>query len=705
MTLAGPGNGYHFDVYDQGKPYNRGRDESYYEGKITGAITVDHTLEFSYSKSKLTLAPRNPFGDGSGPIVRLAALGTQEEEQKAWTINYKGVLSSSTFIEARYSRNDPFAVFPTGDPNYGTGEGLYVYQGSTTGAPGTRRGFGFPFGIGISPTPDSRANRSGNVNLKKFIDAGGQHELDLGVDYYEFVRGTSSQSGLRNLFFRVGGMYTNGSGFIFPVMNNLPGQFGQAADGVRGPAPSVIQYTLPDGTTRNKVQSIYANDQWTMDKHWNVMLGLRFDQNSVKDTDGAEVAKKSDVSPRFQARYDLKGDSQHLFTFTAARFYGDFTGGFTDAFIKKANAAGVTRGWNSVPFNPGNAADPTFGVRFVDYNTVTDLSNYGKVLSFFDTSKTYQIDPGLSSPYLDELTLAYRRSYSDGSHIGLTFVHRNWKNDWAFKTDYQPDQLVTLTDPTGTGLPSQQAQIIHVTNSDELKREYNGLEMEWLSKINATWVWGGNFTYSRLVGNNNGGDQGAQSFRDNSVPGIFYNRNQMGVLGRSTDDYAPVGPLLSNSSHRGRIYLTANLPVGKGHISYSWLLRYDGGYDWSAATSAPLQFTHLPAPAPAQPQTYNQFYGGRGQYAYNDTYQVDFKIDFSVPLGLAQTKLIGSVQVNNLFNTQMVSQYNTSIYAAQAGTNVLYVNDATTFGTSQPGQGIGYSIGGRSLSFSLGLKF
>ena len=709
--------GYTWTKFEPGAPYTRSSTFDYYEGKVTGALSTDHTVDLSFTKSLSTLNNRNPFGDGSNTIERLAALGKQTTDKKTIGLGYKGVLSSSLFIEAHYNRLDSETVFPSGDPAYGTGEGMLVYGGRVGGAAGSRQGSAYAFGLGITPTPDARNNRSGNVNIKWFKDLMGSHELDFGYDYYEAVRGTSVASGKKNQFFRVGGAYYNPTtnAYLFQAMNNVHdfatgvNRFDQSIPGsefTRGAAPSVQAYSGQDGTTRNRTDSLYVNDQWTINQHWNFMAGVRYDKLGVKDTDGTKIGNSSDFSPRFQLRYDLNGDSKHLFTATAARYGGDFTTGFTDAFIKKASAAGVNRGWSAELQNPGVGVLGQ-DVRFVDYATLTNIANYGNVLGFFDSSKSYVVDGSLRAPYMDEYTFGYKRSYDNGSRIGLTYVHRAWKKDWAFSQDYLAAEMVTLTDPTGSGLPNQQAQKTHVFNSDGLTREYNGLELEWVGKINTTWTWGGNYTYSRLVGNNNGGDSNTgQSFRDNAPAGYYYNRVQLTQgLGRTDADFAATGPLLQDQTHRARVYLTAVLPLGKGQISYSALVRYDSGNNYSAAEAAPLGFTaNLPAPAPGAPSSYTQFYGGRGQYSYNDTYQVDFKVAFKVPLAVWRMQLIGDLQINNVFNTQMVSTFNTTL-PGYFGQTQLYVNDGRAFGTTEPGSGINYFVNARSLAFSLGLQF
>ena len=438
------------------------------------------------------------------------------------------------------------------------------------------------------------------------------------------------------------------------------------------------------------------------------MVGLRFETQKVLDTDGSQAAKTTDFSPRLQLRYDIAGDTKRVFTVTLARYTGDFTTGFTDAFIHKANSKGVQYGFSGNANPPGTAA----GVGFFNYQQITDPHNYKTVIAFYDSSKNYVVDPNLTTPYLDELTLSFRRGWDNGSSVKMTYVNRSWKKDWAFSTDYAANQLVTLTDPTGTGLPNQQAIVTHVFNSDGLTRRYNGLELEWTSKINYIWTVGGNWTYSRLVGNNNGGDSTTgQSFRDNGPEGYYFNQSYLlNKMGLPLDAFAPTGPLPQDQEQRGRLHISAVLPLGKGTISYSAMLRYDSGTKWQGATNAPFSPTvpYLGYPAPAAPIAYVNYYDGRGIYSNNDTYQVDFKINFNVPLsfgGFQKVSLIGDCQINNLFNHILPYNLDHTLYSATSGTTQLYINDPSTFGTTRPGSGINYWIGGRSVGMSIGLKF
>lgn len=726
--------------FDGNAPYTRKQDSKYYEGKLTGAITPDHTLEVSYSKAEDTLDNRNPYGDGSS-LGTLAALGTQTEDKQTYGFAYRGVLTASTFIEARYNKLDSATAFPAGAPGYQQG-GLYIRSGldpAYDGIPslvGYQTGGSYPFGIGITPSPDRRNNRSGGVNIKSYQDLAGSHDIDFGYEFYKAVRGTSRQQGTDNWFINQNWAFVNAAGnYLFPVVNwEGPGVNGQSGSGNSGPATVMFKYLGQDGTTENRTDSFYINDQWTINSHWNLMLGLRYDRMKVKDTDGAEIANASDFSPRFQLRYDLNGDSKHLFTLTAARFNGDFTTGFTDAFIKKADAVYYRAGWSA---NPNDLSDYTSGslagyVNFVDYNALRDPANYGRVFGYTDNSQTYVLDKDLEAPYMDEITLGYRRNFAEGSSVELTYVNRSWKKDWAFRTDYQADQIKTLLSPVDYGMKPQRIQTIRVFNSNDLKREYNGLELKWTTKLSSVWTMGGNWTYSRLTGNNNGGDSNTgQSFRDNTPAGYYSNRNYLTqVMGLSDAQFAPTGPLFQDQTHRGRLHLTAMLPLGKGTMSFAWMLRYDSGSAWgvagtraftNAAGVALASIPRLPAEvvtvggssytvnSPQAPTAYTYWYSGRGAYRTNDQYSVDFKLSFNVPLGISRLMMIGDVQVYNLFNQIQVTDL-CNDFAANSGSALTYKNypvieKAANFGTTRPGSGINYWNSGRSVAASLGIRF
>jgi hypothetical protein len=322
------------------------------------------------------------------------------------------------------------------------------------------------------------------------------------------------------------------------------------------------------------------------------------------------------------------------------------------------------------------------------------------------------VDPNLKSPYMDEATLTYRRAFDGGNFMRFTYVRREWKKEWAFSTDYALDQMVTLTDPTHTGLPDKLQNTVKIFNSDALTRHYQGFEVEFLRKLTPFFTVNGNYTYGRLTGNNNGGDSPLSTFRENSIAGYYNNRRYLTqTMGLTDQDIAPTGPLTADQTHRARLSFTLERPLDKGRISYSALVRYDSGNNWSAAYAHPLNeqvggtMPNIPN-APIAPTIYTQYYGGRGQYTFNDIFQVDMKISYRVPLGYKSVQLVGDIQINNLFNKIQQATYSTSRAPLPYGADHLYLNTTPyyTFGGANAQEG-SYWTGGRAMGTSIGLRF
>jgi len=719
VTLAGPA-GYTWTKFDQGAPVKTSGDNMFYEGKLTGSITPDHTVEVGYFKNKVDTNPRAAsLGAGAtlftGSTSRLAALGAFTSTSQNYTFNYKGMLSNNIFLEARYNKLDGVIAWPQGDRSIGGNELILVYAGSTLNT--SRQGLSYPFGQGTGKA-EIRSNRSGNINLKVFHSVfGGDHELDAGYDYYLGQWMQDNHSGDKNQIIRTGGAYVNAAGqYLFPTIN-LANGFLQDSTGLRGMAASLVQYYGEDGMLKNFNHGIYVNDSWTINANWNMMLGFRFDKNIAKNTDGTQIGSSTAFTPRFQLKFDPKGDGSHVFTFTAARFQGDYAMGITSLVAKTASAKSASLGWSANPA-PGSATDPLglYGVRFIDYAALTNAANYGTLIGFSDNSKNNKIAPGLKAPYQDEFTLGYQRSWANGNKVKFTFVHREWKQDWGIESIYDTAHMDVVTDPSGLTTASSHTQVTDIFNSDDLVRRYNGLEIDWTKRINSIWTMGGNWTISRLTGNTNGGDARTSSFQatdSNVTYGYYFNRAHLISQGIDPKDFAPDGPLLNDIPMRGRLYVTATVPMGKGQVTFSLLGRYSSGDNFDAAANAAMPgLANIPADAqgiyPNAPTAYFKYYGGRGTLHRNDTWGMDFKLAFSMPLGWRNLAIMGDISVNNLLNHIEPFSYERAFYSPDGGQPALYANNSSTWGTTQPQlltNKVDYWNAGRSVDASIGIRF
>jgi len=742
--------GYVFGFPQAGAQFTQETNSSYIEAKVTGAITPDHIVEYAFMRSSKTTTNADPNND-LWHSVRVQSLGDLKNDRKIDGLTYRGTLSSSLFVEARYTTNEDKITKPQGDTKYAGGRaavfqhGLYApgYTSNPADAAtfaalgGDAYGYQ-PFGPWVSNKPSRQRSTSYNLDFKWIKDLGlGSHEFDFGIDGYgskydNNADFNTTDLGSLNRQYVIGGYYQRASDptdLIFPVIRYVPGTTNIKAEGAfkkwnMGLAPSMIQYTGPaGGTVDTDMQALYANDQWTLNSHWNVMAGLRFETQKITDSNGTQLIKSNTVSPRLQVRYDIKGDSRRLVTFTAAQFHGDLPQAFAAAFASQPQNSGVYKGFDRINGTllptPGDPSDPQagyYGVRFVDWATIENPANYGVLINQFDNSKTNVVDSSLKPASMTEFTLGYAHSYQDGSSVSITYVNRSWADLWAIGYDYAPSEIVTITPNASYGIKK------HFFNSSDLTRKYNGLELAWDIKTKSIWSINGSWSYSRLTGNDEQGDDptGNSTIMQTNPTPLFFNAQFLRSKGVSTDVYAPDGRLLNDLTNRIRLGLTATIPFGKGgQLTLNWMGHYTSGSPYGSVnfgntSGVNLSGWGLPALTAGTNSTsvagltgINGYAGGRRPFEQNGLAGVDFRAAFKVPLPVWKLQLFGDVTISNFFN-HIAKGYNTSFntnYDAANPAIAPTISLPAGFGT--PGANGDYRLhtAPRTISASLGARF
>jgi len=722
---AGPGNGYALAQFDTRAGYTSTFDSKYIEGKLTGAITPDHIVEASFVDKKDTTSG----APGSSRNVRLADLGSSWNKYQMASFSYKGILGATTFLEARYTQTKNLNLSGLGDPAY-SGEGVYILYGRLEHPESNdwTSNRVLPFGNPLGSTPENHGNVNAAVNLKLMPEMMGTHDLDLGFEYFDSYTDNGEGWGSRNLMFFVGGAFADkggtGTNYLFPTMN-FPGwnnyyqTFDAGYNYSFGAAPFVRQAMGPTGRAHCKQLSFYVNDAWNLNSNWMVGAGLRMDTNRAIDVDGHDLAKSNDPTYSVIARWDPKGDSSHLVTLTAMSSGGNFSQALFGQFTAKKTTVEIQRAWSANAQNPGGV-DPSQVIRFVPYPELVDLANYGTIVNFIDQSKRNVLAPNLSTPRMDEVALGYKRSYKDQSRIGITLVYRNWYDMWAQRYDWADPYVLTIKDPSNSGLPDKLDIAHRYDNGSELKRTYKAVEIEFAKNFSPNWSLQGNCTYSRLTGNWDDGDIAWGGWRNNdpTVGTVTYNPILMQRMGLSTSDYAASGTLSNNQTQKARLALLYIMPTGKaGKVTFAVMANYDSGKNWTASNSAPVDSSKWPVDLGAKygsslgvapDSVYQQYYSALGAYSYNDTYSVDMRISWDIPLKvLGKTRFIGDCTIRNLFNTTVPTwAWNYIASDSSNGTNRLYLDSPGLWGR-QPSfdDGTRFFTNGRSASFSCGLRF
>jgi hypothetical protein len=752
---------------DQGNVDNSQNKSTFWQFKLTYAINQDHTI--SYEKSHYADTITDAGFNGGYTMANAGSYDFNEGPANGYTAyQYKGTLASNFFAEAIYSSkfwtssNGPMVPYP------------HVREYITTG--GSNGGMIWPYGTNVNTASQADdANKSAAVNFKYLGNLAGTHEVDFGFQYYESRVTTAGIAGPHlQRFYVYGGIGQNAaltpaantqiasmlaSAGITPNMggvtgagldpfgnmvgflamtdpNNLPISSNNAAPGFR-------QYIGTDGMHANRNTAYYVNDSWAPNEHFNFLGGLRIERVRDTNTDGSVMINYwSSLSPRFSMKYDPKGDSSHVFSASIARFTEDITAGTTAQWVSSPGNAYVNYSFTGADLPNGIAktAIQANQATWISYNQLTDPGNYTNIISQVDNAAGVVGLDKLRSPYIMEYTVGYRRNYQSGSFFNISYVQKEWYKDVAQAFDaYDPATQTQVQ--LVPGAPSMATLSNRVLNSPDMRRSYKGVEMSFEEHFTSRLTFSGSYTWSRLTGNDNGGDVAGSPYKGNGFTSSavtwaneYYNfRDAMHASGWKDSSFDPYGPLINDDPQKARVYLTYTVPLGKGgHISYSLLGRYDAGNNFSAlsgpaagngAGDISVWANGVNPPAGANNAIVNAaFYNyssARGAFHQNDSHGIDFSLDFLTPLGLSSVKLMGKLQVTNIFNSVLLTTYangfnGTNPYGIAAGqptpsNNVPYLTASpNTFGSglAAPGQNnpSAYNAS-RYLSASMGFKF
>lgn len=722
--------GYSFPTFNFSQPYTATQKHKYYDLKLTLAATANHRISVFGSQEKSTSTPAWAVSFSTDQI------NPTEYNNSQYGLDYTGILGSATTLEARFTHSSQKYTDNYGstrrDPNH-TGIALYLDDVS----PAATKNTWFQFanqnlsGMGLGSS-DNRANTNLGINLKMFREAFGlQHDIDTGVDYYRSEFATVAMRGGLNEFVTVGGVLQASDGsWVFPtIVWPGAGNFGQNADSTRGLAPTLYKYYGHDGTAKNPDLGLYINDQMTLSSHWNLMFGLRFDQVKCIDTTGSTLISSSNWSPRFVATYDLKGNSEHVIKFSFSRLASDYPMQLTSQFYTSASSTGAHLVWTGIN---GQQAIPSDGsvtsanvgnyLKWVTMAQLLDESNYGNPISFYDNTKAWRVDPHLKPMMCNEYSLEYKHGFQDGSFTRMAYIYRKFSNLIATATDYDPSYWAIATDTTGAGLRPKYIRQTTVFNSDDLWRDYHGLELEASVRQNSVFSTRFSYTYSRLRGNDNSLDgTSTQYYGDTSTLNGRYNyRTFTSVAPLSA--VSPGGSLRNDIPHRCRVTEQMLLPVGKGGwVNFAAVFRYDSGGNWDATApdtfSSGMQtvYNSVQAAAAANPNapnavalptTWTRYYADRGAYHFNDSYQMDLNITWEVPVWRS-VRFIGLVAITNVFNHTLQTSYDTTADPGiSSGTSHYLVNAAYFGGTRQDSFGdYNFWNNPRTVTFNAGFKF
>lgn len=600
--------------------YTTGVSDIRRQAKLTWAITQDHTLVASFQKNANDQMNRN-YSAGE-----VDALVPQKNTSEFLNVALRSAWASNFTTELRFGQkkqNLSAGGSANGQsPIYSDETGLFYNNGIFNNTDGG----------------DQRDNRTFNLKASLFWNMAGSHQTDFGIDYYKGSRMARNEQSPTNLIYEAGGV-------------NLT---------TRTAIPTAIWvFTSTAGSADNFSTGIFVNDKWSLDQHWNFQIGVRFDNYKAQNESGAKTAGASGISPRLGLKYDLFGDSKHIFGLSYAKYNGKVLEGITNSVTGQGNPKEIDYYAFTFAAAGYDWVEPTDRLSFAAlqnpalYDT-TDIAYYN------DPTLNVKLNDKMKAPTVNEFQASYAYSFNFGAYgdgyVKVTGVSKKWDN----LMDVSVGNNGTVTDPSGNVL-----YLKVWDNNPDAKRKYQGLEIETQYNLNS-WNYTAAATWSKLEGNYEG--------EGTNTPGrgeTIHNYDVVG--GTQLYDYnwtAPYGRLSGNVPLRIRATASKVFTNALGKSSVGLVYRFDAGSPFSHART--ISRARLNPALPTQfgasaTQARGQV---RGEGTFNGSTYVDLALTHDFPLFKIAGKDVtafAKVNIGNVFNHQQIVTFNTT-YAAAIGT-------------------------------------
>jgi len=627
---------------NSGAQFFRKDSKQFYEGKLTFSVAEGHTLEYTGNRNA-------EFYDPRGDYVRSAMLSTkfaitQVQEYNYNSLSYQGVLPANITLEARYAKKHQ-SYIAGGDPAYGprvraiSSLGQYWDVGNGM--------FDRTDGGDLRDITTMFANATW-YSPKTFI---GTHVVEAGFDWNLRERNSQNRQAPGNEFFDTCGRYKDPvTGEVFFVMLDADDDYyGAGAAG---------KYYTASGPAQTNTYSFYVNDTLTVNDNWQVMLGLRYDQANMADTEGNPKIKTSALAPRFQLVYDPIGNQRWLFKASWARYVGILSDGFSNRFSRAGNPASE---W-FFPKHTNLRATYADVINWDNY----DLSVDG-LLDFGDPTQTRFVQENLKLTGTDETTLEARYNSPNGSWIRATFVNRSWANMFDRVSNVRDYILVH---PISFPEIEIESTAEYWMNVDNIHRSYKSLEIEFNNQFTRQWSLGGAVVFSTLQGNadGEGSNPAVVSTAVNSLADVHQE------YGRDVSYYAPDGYLSGDIPYRINTWLAYTNTTTEGiNFGSSLMFTYNAAGPTSAATTLFFEAQEMAQKlgynatmARMWGNSYTRYFGDRGYYRTNDTYAFSLQANLEIPV-YRKMRFFIEATVTGLFNQWMLTGYDKSSAGGQTG--------------------------------------
>ncbi|MBM3818725.1 MAG: hypothetical protein FJW14_06870 [Acidimicrobiia bacterium] len=600
-----------------GIPYVFESENHRVQFRATATLRGDHTVSAQYLTS-----PTRQVTPAFGFTIDPAAIMRPEYPNQQVVTTYRGTLGSKAFAEAQYSRKR--SAFRNAG---GTSTDIVdspIINASPLGA------YNAPYFDATDP--EDRDNNQVAGSISYFFSRRGLHDVKAGGEYFTSTnRGGNSQTATGYVFDAdyltdaSGAPVRDASGRLIPTF--VPGE-------------TFIENWLPvrGATIDIKTTSLYVRDRWAVNNHWSVDAGTRFELVRSNATGGVTSVDTQTIVPRLGVAFDPRGTGSLVFQST----YGHYAGKYNEAQFSRNTNVGNPDALFGIYVGPPGAGR-TFAPGF-------NPANYVIVDGQFPTANVF-FEDGLSSPVAREFTLQAGSRLGRRGYVKFVYANRRVTN---FVEDF-----ITLDTGSTTisraGISDTFSNILY-RNSDEPKREYQGLQLFGRYNLTSRWTWNAAWT--------------VQLENDGNFEGEFANQPAVSsVVGDYPEAFNerrsyPIGRLDDFQRHALRVWSIYRFDFGRlGGLDVAGFLDANSAFSYSLrAGGVPLsaiQRSRLTGYA-STPTSQTVYFAERGSERFKGYGVFDMAVTYSVPV-LSRLRPWIKLEVYNLLNNDKLVTWNTTV--------------------------------------------
>jgi Carboxypeptidase regulatory-like domain/TonB dependent receptor-like, beta-barrel len=448
-----------------------------FAGKLTWKVSPNHTVTASL------------FGDPNktdGAIFNISGTestwkGTLDQGSTDYVARYDGVISNTFMVRAQYGRHKDKTIF--GGPGRDIAQSI-----NATVSPNALTG-----GFGFFSDEDPLTRDQARLDFTKFL---GKHEIKLGGDWQRVKDNVLNYQGGAGQ--RIYELITGGQIFYRHryYVNDL-------ASGYNRSDPTTWQIALPQISQPSTTGlSAYLQDSWKVAGGFTLNLGVRWEQQDVKNRFGESAFKLSDNwAPRVGFVWDVKNNGRSKLYANYGRFYEDVP---QDINIRSFGGEVVCFCYNFDPTSANILPDPTAPRRstLLGGPEATDPNLKGQFINEWLGGFEYEVRPNLA--------LGVKVTYRTLGRVIEDFLVPSEGNYF-------------IANP-GEGTLGQTLafyDLVHTAPAPKAERKATAFELTARKRFSDNWQFLASYVWQKLEGNYDGTFQNSTGQLDPNINSAY----------------------------------------------------------------------------------------------------------------------------------------------------------------------------------------